>query len=250
MNRIVLMYHDIYCDSIKESGFQNISALQYKVQLVEFEKHVSAVTEYCKNHTDVTVEFTFDDGGVSFLTHAAPILEKYGLHGTFFISTNYLNTPLFLTTQQLKTLAEHGHRIGTHTHTHPLLTELSDEEISEEWNVSTSKLKNYIVGEITASIPNGDGNKTVVRKAAETGINVLYTSVPTTRAKTFGNMLIVGRYVIFSGMKAVDVMAIVESKNRRRMMYLRWQILQIIKCVLGKRYNLLKSFLFKQKSFI
>lgn len=53
------MYHDIYRDSVKESGFQNSSAFQYKVQLDEFEKHVVAVSEYCKKHTNVEVEFTF-----------------------------------------------------------------------------------------------------------------------------------------------------------------------------------------------
>ena len=222
MSKIVLMYHDIYRDSVKESGFQNASAFQYKIQLDEFEKHVVAVSEYCKKHIDTEVEFTFDDGGVSFLTYVAPTLEKYGLHGTFFISTNYLNTPLFLTTKQLQTLAEHGHRIGSHSHTHPVLTELADKVIAEEWNVSVRELAKYVTSGMTASIPNGNGNKSVIRKAVEAGIKVLYTSVPTTRTKTLGDMLIAGRYVVYQGMKTKDVMAIVASKRKRRMMYIRW----------------------------
>lgn len=250
MNKIILMYHDIYRDSVKESGFQNSSAFQYKVQLDEFEKHVVAVSEYCKKHTNVEVEFTFDDGGVSFFTLAAPVLEKYGLYGTFFISTSYLDTPLFLTTNQLKVLAEHGHRIGSHSHTHPILTELTDKVIAEEWNISVSELNKYVVGGMMASIPNGDGNKTVIRKAAEAEIKVLYTSVPTTQTKTFGDMLIVGRYVVYQGMKTTEVISIIANKNRRRIMYVRWQILQVVKCILGRQYNQLKSFLFKKKSLI
>ena len=39
--KIVLMYHDIYCESVSESGFQNASAFQYKVQVDEFEAHVA-----------------------------------------------------------------------------------------------------------------------------------------------------------------------------------------------------------------
>lgn len=243
------MYHDIYRDSVKESGFQNNSAFQYKVQLEEFERHVAAVSEYCKQHTDTEVEFTFDDGGVSFFTYVAPILEKYELHGSFFISTKYLDTPLFLTTEQLHVLVEHGHCIGSHSHSHPVLTDLTDEVIGEEWNLSLNKLEKYIIGEMTASIPNGGESKSVLKKAAEVGIEVLYTSVPTTRTKKLGNMLIKGRYVVYQGMKTEDVMTIVSNKSRRRMMYMRWQILQIIKLILGDRYSRLKYFLLKKKSF-
>lgn len=34
---------------------------------------------------------TFDDGYVDNVTHALPILQKHGLHATFFIATSYLN---------------------------------------------------------------------------------------------------------------------------------------------------------------
>lgn len=250
MSKIVLMYHDIYRDSVNESGFQNNSAFQYKVQLDEFENHVIAISEYCKKHTDVEVEFTFDDGGVSFFTNIAPILEKYGLYGTFFISTNYLDTPLFLTTKQLRILAEHGHRIGSHSHTHPILTELAERAITAEWNISVSELKKYVIDGMTASIPHGVGNKTVIKKAAEAGVKVLYTSVPTTRIKTFSDMLIVGRYVVYQGMKTTDVLAIVANKNRRRMIYARWRLLQISKNILGNQYSQMKSLLLKKKPLI
>lgn len=242
------MYHDIYRDTVKESGFQNNSSFQYKIQLNQFEEHIIAISAYCRKHTDVEVEFTFDDGGVSFFTYVAPLLEKYGFCGTFFISTNYLNTPLFLTTEQLQILIERGHNIGSHSHTHPILTELVDDVIAEEWNISVNELRKYVSDKVIASVPNGDVNKNVVCKAAEAGIKVLYTSVPTTRTKTLGNMLIVGRYVVYQGMTTKDVMAIVSNKGNRRMIYVRWQILQLIKTLLGRRYNQLKSFFFGLKS--
>jgi len=34
---------------------------------------------------------TFDDGYADNLTHALPVLQKHGLHATFFIATSYLN---------------------------------------------------------------------------------------------------------------------------------------------------------------
>ena len=239
--KIVLMYHDIYRELVTESGFQNISAFQYKLRADEFEQHVVAVSGYCRKHPEVEVEFTFDDGGCSFYTLAAPILEKYNLKGTFFISTNYLDTPLFLNMEQLRMLAKRGHRIGSHSHTHPALTCLSEEELEEEWNVSVRKLQCYVVGKMTASVPNGDGNRAVMRKALEAGIKTLYTSVPTTKVNDFDGMKIMGRYVVYKGMSAADVLAIVHSKNKRRMMYAKWCFLQMVKRALGNNYNRLKG---------
>ena len=40
MNKIALMYHDVYKQSGTESGFQNESAFQYKISEEEFESHV------------------------------------------------------------------------------------------------------------------------------------------------------------------------------------------------------------------
>ena len=94
MNKIALMYHDVYKQSGTESGFQNESAFQYKISEEEFESHVKEISKYCVNN-NVDVLFTFDDGGISFLTIIAPILEKYNQKGIFFISTQYIDTPLF-----------------------------------------------------------------------------------------------------------------------------------------------------------
>lgn len=242
--KIVLMYHDIYCESVSESGFQNASAFQYKVQVEEFEAHVAAVSEYCKNHPDVKVDFTFDDGGCSFYTLAAPILEKYDRRGTFFISTNYLDTPLFLSMEQLRMLAKRGHRVGSHSHSHPALTCLGEESIAEEWKVSVRKLKGCVIGGMTASVPNGDGNKVVMQKALEAGIQTLYTSVPTTKVNDYDGMKVVGRYVVYQGMSTTDVMSIVGSKSKRRLMYVKWWLLRMVKGALGSNYNKLKRVLF------
>lgn len=248
--RICLMYHDIYQQTPYESGFQQGSAFQYKIQAGIFEEHVKAVAEYCKEHPHIEVEFTFDDGGVSFLTLAAPILERYGLRGTFFISTAYLNTPQFLTTRQLDKLAKRGHRIGSHSHTHPMLTDLTEQEIAEEWTRSVDILRPFATDGITASIPNGDGNAVVMDKARGAGILQLYTSIPTTKIAYSENMQVVGRYVVYQGMSAADVLNIISNKAYRRRLYVRWRMLHLVKMCLGTQYERLKRcyFRIKQKS--
>ena len=80
---IVLMYHDIVTFADKGSGFQNESAFLYKVDELQFEEQVK------KTQGD-EVLFSFDDGGESFYTKAALILEKYGMRGIFFILQSIL----------------------------------------------------------------------------------------------------------------------------------------------------------------
>ena len=86
------MYHDVFVHDTNESGFQRERDLPYKMNASMFERHVKSISDYCesthqsKNH----VVFTFDDGGKSFHQVIAPILEKYGFKGIFFITTKYI----------------------------------------------------------------------------------------------------------------------------------------------------------------
>ena len=243
--KIILMYHDVYLHSPTESGFLKESAFQYKIQADIFEEHVKAVAQYCKDYSHIEVEFTFDDGGVSFLTLAAPILERYGLRGTFFISTAYLNTPQFLTTEQLEELAKRGHRIGSHSHTHPMLTDLTEEGIADEWTKSVDILRPFATDGMIASIPNGDGNAVVMDKARKAGIQQLYTSIPTTKIAYSENMQVLGRYVVYQGMSTEDVIKIVCNQGYRRRLYVRWQLLHYVKNCLGSQYERIKCLYFR-----
>ena len=233
---VVLMYHDIVTKTDKSSGFQNESAFQYKVEVYAFEEQVKALH-------GMDVVFTFDDGGESFLTKAAPILEKYGFKGVFFISTKYIGTSGFLTVDQVKELAGRGHVIGSHSHTHPeIFTKLSEGEIHEEWRRSYEILKD-ILGkkDLPMSIPNGYASKTIMEEAIMCGFTDIYTSQPTTKTKLFQKHKVIGRYVVQDNMTTNDVLRIVNSKGYRLKMYLKWHLLNIVKGVLGESYDKLKA---------
>lgn len=236
MSKVVLMYHDIVTDCDKKSGFQNDSAFQYKVNEKDFEKQVKALR-------GKDVIFSFDDGGVSFITEAAPILEKYGFKGFFFISTKYIDTPGFLSREQVKCLAEHGHCVGSHSHTHPeIFTKLSKDEIRDEWQKSFDILKGLLGDtELTLSIPNGYASKAIMEEAIKCGYTDIYTSQPTTKVQIFKNHKVIGRYVVHDGMSVKDVMRIVESKGTRQRMSMKWHILNIAKRVLGSSYESVKA---------
>lgn len=230
------MYHDIVTTNDKSSGFQNKNAFQYKVEESAFEEQVKALQ-------GKDVVFTFDDGGVSFLTKAVPILEKYDFKGVFLISTKYIGTPGFLTTEQVKELAERGHVVGSHSHTHPeIFTKLSSEEIKQEWQLS-SQVLNDILGEreYVASIPNGYVSKEILDTAIQYGFNTIYTSQPSTNINTYKNSSLIGRYVILDGMSTEDVLRMVSSKGCQLKMSMKWHLLNIVKGILGTSYETFKA---------
>lgn len=234
MKTISLMYHDIVLENDKSSGFQNDSAFQYKVLKGNFEKQVSALKSD-------DVEFTFDDGGESFLTVAAPILESNGRRGVFFIATDYIGTPGFLNEAQLRELDNRGHIIGSHSCSHPHnMTDLSELDIEKEWKESVGKLEKILGHKVkAASIPNGYSNMCVLKSAESAGITTLWTS--SLRDSKFGNMELKGRYVIHKDTSLQDTVAIVESKCTRFVLKCRWMILCAIKGILGNSYDNVKK---------
>lgn len=233
---VVLMYHDIVTANDKSSGFQNKNAFQYKIEESAFEDQVKALQ-------GKDVVFTFDDGGVSFLTKAAPILEKYGFKGVFFISTKYIDTPGFVTTEQVKELSDRGHIIASHSHTHPeIFTKLSSEEINQEWQLSSQVLKEILgEGDYTASIPNGYTSREILNAAIQFGFKTIYTSKPTTKTQIYNDGTLIGRYVVLDGMTTEDVVSIVSNKGTKMKMAMKWHVLNIVKGLLGSSYEKIKT---------
>lgn len=239
---IVLMYHDVISSMVPKSGFENDTAYQYKISSAQFEEQVRALLNY-------NVEYTFDDGGVSFLLEAAPILEKYGKRGIFFIASDYIDTPGFLTSSQVKELYSRGHIIGSHSKTHPHdMSKLTSNDVNVEWGESVLKLSEIVGDKIcVASIPNGDSSSVVLDSAVACGITTLYTSVPRDSVSTYKNINLVGRYVVHRDTKLQDVLKIVTSYRYRRKLYFRRQCLVFLHKLLGRHYNTIKSLILRKK---
>jgi peptidoglycan-N-acetylglucosamine deacetylase len=71
---------------------------------------------------------TFDDGPSEWTPAVLELLREHGARATFFvIGARVRESP-----KMLGKIVEAGHEIGSHTLTHPRLTELSDEEVRAE----------------------------------------------------------------------------------------------------------------------
>ena len=67
------------------------------------------------------VLLTFDDGYLDNYTAAFPLLQEYGYKGTFFIVTDFvdLGREGYMTWPMIEELSRAGHRIESHSRTHP-----------------------------------------------------------------------------------------------------------------------------------
>src|SRR5262249_55725103 len=141
---------------------------------------------------------TFDDGGVSSYTPIADQLELIGWRAHFFITTDYIGAPAFMSREQIRDLHRRGHVIGSHSCSHPLrFASRPDAERRREWSVSVSVLSDLLGARVrVASVPGGQYSRKVAEAAADTGIEALFTSEPTTRCARVENCLVIGRYSI------------------------------------------------------
>ncbi len=75
---------------------------------------------------------TFDDGRLSQYTYAKIILDKYNFKATFYIICNAVDKENRMNWNNIQTLEEEGHEIGSHSMNHKKLSKLSDEKMKYE----------------------------------------------------------------------------------------------------------------------
>jgi peptidoglycan/xylan/chitin deacetylase (PgdA/CDA1 family) len=125
------------------------------------------------------VIISFDDGYENTYMRALPILRRYGLTATFFIVTGLVGTKDYLNWDQLSEMKAAGMNIESHTHTHPVLTELPREKIREELRMSKEILEGKLGSKITVlCVPGGFTNAVVSKMAQDLGYKALCTSLP------------------------------------------------------------------------
>ena len=237
-NNLVLMFHDVISRDFPNSGFSKPGALQYTIDDHKFEELVKFCVE---SSSDVV--FSFDDGGNSFYNIAAPILERYGKRGVFFISTGFIDSDRFLTRSQIRELHERGHVIASHSNSHPRdISKLPYDKIVEESSSSKNILEGIIGDSVTvASIPGGAVSSNVLRALSECGYHDVYTSEPTAGLKRVDGMNVIGRYTITNHSDIPYLKKLLYDSSYRRKLIIKYRTLRFIKSILGSNYNKIKQ---------
>lgn len=259
-----LLYHDVVPNSHwDDSGFPGAAAAPYKFSSVNFTTHIAALDaaiparrrevlrggDTCEFSNPVVL--TFDDGGVSGYDPIADILEQRGWRGHFFITTDYMDRDAFLSPAQIRELRNRGHAIGSHSCSHPpRISRLPMHRIEEEWKQSSDSLSQLLGEQVkTASVPGGYYSHKVARAAASAGIEVLFTSEPTTAISLIDGCLILGRFTLWRGMsahRAVDIA--VDRLGARAQQSLFWNVKKIGKIAGGPLWLLARKAILERRA--
>jgi peptidoglycan/xylan/chitin deacetylase (PgdA/CDA1 family) len=248
MKITALMYHDIIENGgARASGFGSADADIYKLEKGLFDEHLNAIGEISqpKLVTDFSsreenpLVITFDDGGRGAFSLAADALERRGWLGHFFVATDFIDTPTFLSRAEIKQLKNRGHIVGSHSASHPLrMSACSPEQMREEWLGSAKKLAD-ITGEKTtiASVPGGHFSKRVAETAAEAGIEILFNSEPVRSVYSVGSCRVVGRFTVQQNTTAAQAAAFARGDFAPRFkQFAFWNAKKIAKRVGGEFY--------------
>lgn len=114
----------------------------------------------------------FDDGYQSAFEHALPILDAAHMKATWFIITTKLGTPEYMTRDEVVALDKDGQEIGSHSESHPNLSDLAMKQQTDEIAGSRDYL-NGLLGHAPLSFayPYGarnDGTVAAIQQAGYT----------------------------------------------------------------------------------
>ena len=264
MKLIALEYHDVVTPGgWSSSGFTGPGSASYKLLTSEFDAHLDAVREVALPHTDGVLDviarglsrpreallFTFDDGGVSAYREIAPRLERHGWRGHFFIATDFLGLPGFMTPAELRELSARGHVIGTHSCSHPLrMTAQSHAVLEREWKQSADVLADVLGKPTTVgSIPGGSLSRAVGAAAARAGLRALFTSEPVMRTASVDGCVLLGRFTLRRWSDATVVAALAQGRAAARVrQWTKWNAAKLAKAVGGTAYLHVRQWLMER----
>jgi peptidoglycan/xylan/chitin deacetylase (PgdA/CDA1 family) len=253
---ISLLYHDVVeSGNHSSSGFPGRDAALYKLIRPEFERHLQAIAEQTQSSAvslltsseqriyGQALLFTFDDGGVSAML-VADLLEAQGWRGHFFITTDYIGRTGFLTISHIRELRDRGHLIGSHSCSHPArISHCPPAQLDREWRQSAQILSDGL-GEkvVVASVPGGFYSRRVAEAAQNAGIEVLFTSEPSSRLWFVDDCLVVGRYQIRQSTSANMAARIARGDPGPRFrQYMFWTMKKLLKRIGSDSYLALRK---------
>jgi peptidoglycan/xylan/chitin deacetylase (PgdA/CDA1 family) len=184
MSWVCLMYHDVLPATNAAGGGPE----RFAVPLESFERMLDTIAEAgyrgCSLSAAVAapgqrlVAITFDDGSVSQFACALPALVARGMTATFFVTTDWIGTPGYMSWDQLRQMVDRGMSVQSHTRSHPFLSELGHDALRRELEESKAALDRALGQNTTEiSLPGGNPPRRSLRPLlAEAGYRVVARS--------------------------------------------------------------------------
>jgi peptidoglycan/xylan/chitin deacetylase (PgdA/CDA1 family) len=169
--RLYLLYHEIRASE---------AAYSYVTGAEMFGRHLDLYALLRGSGIGLTPEITFDDGHISNIAIAAPMLAAHDLAASFFITVGWTGRKSgYMGWDDLRSLHRAGHTIGAHGWSHTLLTHCKARELDKELGQARLTLEDKLGAAVTTmSLPGGRYNAGVLRACTNAGYSHIFTSVP------------------------------------------------------------------------
>lgn len=172
LHRLHLLYHEL------SPGGSNYS---YALATHMFERQLDLFSQLRKPESlGLWPELTFDDGHISNVEYALPILQSRNLIARFFITVGWTSQKsCYMGWPELKLLHQSGQLIGAHGWSHTFLTHCTQKDLNKELIGARLMLEDRLGAKITTmSLPGGRFNRRVLTACREAGYSQVFTSVP------------------------------------------------------------------------
>lgn len=185
----VLMYHFIDTPERAASEKNVVSRKSFARQMAflhRFGYHVISMDDYYaiktgrKKPRGREIMITFDDGNYTFADQAYPEMAKYQFPVTLFVISQNIKDKSYgsMDEQTLKKLHSNSWiTLGSHSRTHPLLSQLSDDAVRQELLGSKRELEDLFNTPFWyLAYPSGNMDERVTRIAEESGYRLAFTT--------------------------------------------------------------------------
>lgn len=187
----VLMYHFVgnEKDAEEMKNFVSRESLSLHMKRIrDWGFHVISVEELEKikkgelKPRGREIAITFDDGNYTFAREALPILKDYQYPVTLFVVSESIKNQSngSMSEPVIKELLNYPWiRIGSHSKTHPVLSELSEDRLRDELAGAKKDLEQmFQVSVPYFAYPSGDLSQTVRTLVEESGYRLAFTTSP------------------------------------------------------------------------
>ena len=188
------MYHSLY-EGENTSAIDD-EDLPYAVSKDTFTHQLDLIAQRFSgiydNAESEKVVITFDDGHVSNLQMAVPLLRERNLSAYFFITTGFIDSrPGFMSASEVRELSEYeGMIVGSHGITHRFFNDMTPDEARKELSESKVLLETLTKHPCESmSFPGGRYNKGVLKRMTDAGYTQWFGSDVgmVNMSKRFGN---------------------------------------------------------------